>query len=138
MNEVVLISCVKSKRENRSRAADIYVSDWFRKALAYARTLNPDQLFILSAKHGLLGLDQVIEPYEKSLKNMRIHDRRDWADRVLLDLRRVTDLERDHFVFLAGYRYREFLLPAIKNYAVPMEGLRQGQQLRWLAKWVGQ
>ena len=41
-------------------------------------------------------------------------------------------------VFLAGQRYREFLEPSLRSrglvVSVPMEGLRIGEQLRWLTK----
>ena len=40
-------------------------------------------------------------------------------------------------VFLAGARYREFLVPALREFGtsieIPMEGLRIGEQLSWLA-----
>jgi len=39
---------------------------------------------------------------------------------------------------LAGRRYRDYLLDAIKEmgctFEIPMEGLRIGEQLRWLKK----
>ncbi len=129
---IVLVSCVKSKRRDPARAVDLYVSDWFRSAMAFARSLDPDLIFILSAKHGLVGLDEHIEPYEVTLNRMGVRERKGWAAQVLEQLREHADLDGDQFTILAGQRYREFLLPSLRNVCVPMEGLRQGEQLRFL------
>jgi hypothetical protein len=55
MPPIALLSCVKSKRSHRCRAADMYISPLFQKMMAYAEGLNPKGIFILSAKYGLLN-----------------------------------------------------------------------------------
>lgn len=131
--KIVLLSCGKKKRNRRAKASDMYISPLFTKSLNYAKQkLRPDKVFILSAKHGLLGLGDEIEPYEKPLNNMRKRERRQWASKVLKQLQSCANLDSDHFTFLAGNKYREFLIPHIKHYSVPMEGLRIGKQLAWL------
>ena len=65
---------------------------------------------------------------------MKTGERRAWAQGVLSALRRNCDLDADTFVFLAGEPYRQNLLPHIKNYSVPMEGLAFGKQLQWLRR----
>ena len=137
MAKVVLLSCVKSKRSSRSKAGDLYTSALFRKSLAYAKALKPDRIFILSAKHGLLKLDQQVDPYELTLNRMGVAERRAWAKEVLGQLREHTDLQRDRFVFLAGQRYREGLTPHMRHVSVPMEGMAFGEQLGWLTGKVG-
>lgn len=112
----------------------MYVSPLFKLMLKYARKLNPNKIFILSAEYGLLHLDDVIKPYEKTLINMKVHDRKIWANRVLDQLRKETDLQSDHFVILAGSLYRENLIPHMTHCEVPMEGLAFGKQLQWLTK----
>ena len=129
---IVLISCVKSKQTKPAPAGELYTSTWFRSALAYARSLAPDLILILSAKHGVLGLEQTAAPYECTLKTASESTRRQWAENVLAELRRRTDLDHDEFTVLAGQPYREFIVPFIKHYRVPMEGLRQGEQLHYL------
>jgi hypothetical protein len=104
--------------------------------MAYSERLTPKSTFILSAKHGLLHPDTVIEPYEQTLKRMRADEREAWAHDVLGALRQNCDLERDQFVFLAGEPYRRDLVPHIKHYAVPMDGLSFGRQLQWLQERV--
>ena len=136
MGKVVCIACVKSKRPQRSRVEDLYTSSLFKFSLRYARSLKPDHIFVLSAKHGVLQLSKEVAPYEQTLKNMRKRERLAWAERVLDQLRQWVDLDQDEFIFLAGTRYRENLVPHIRHWLVPMEGLAFGQQLRWLKQQV--
>lgn len=131
---IVCISCVKSKRQSSCAAKDMYVSTLFRGMFQYAQSLRPAKIFILSAEYGLLKPDDIITPYEKTLKKMKASERIEWARKVLAKLQQETDLQADHFVFLAGVPYRENLTPHIAHYKVPMEGLSFGRQLQWLTE----
>jgi hypothetical protein len=131
---IVLLSCVKSKRDHPCKAGEMYTSDLFQKMMAYAQSLNPKSIFILSAKYGLLGTETIIDPYEQTLKNMKSAERHRWAQDVVSELRKHCDLDVDNFVLLAGMPYRENLVPHLMHYAVPMEGLGFGEQLRWLKR----
>jgi hypothetical protein len=132
--KIVLISCVKMKLPHPAQAQDLYISPLFRFNLGYARSLKPDAIYILSAKYGLVGLEQVIEPYELTLNTMGESQKRDWAQRVLMDLNKKTDLLHDHFIFLAGKNYRKYLIPAMRSFEVPLEGYSFGEQLRELKR----
>jgi len=134
MAKVVLISCVSKKLPNKSKARDLYISPLFKKSLQYAESLKPDRIFILSAEYGLIKLNQQISPYDKTLNKMHTSEIKQWADSLLNQLKRTADLENDRFIFLAGNNYRKFLLPHIKYYKIPMEGLGIGKQLQWLTK----
>lgn len=134
MKKIVLLSCGKKKRNRRTKAGDMYISPLFTKSLNYAKQkLRPDKVFILSAKHGLLGLGDEIEPYDKKLND---RERRQWASKVLKQLQSHANLDSDHFTFLAGDKYREFLIPHIKHYSVPMKGLKIGKQQAWLNRQI--
>ena len=133
--DLCLVSCGAKKLPRSAPAKDLYTSSLFRKT----RTLVEAQgwpWFILSAKYGIVAPEQVIEPYEKTLKKkMGVPERRDWADRCF-------DALGPHLagvksvVFFAGAKYREFLAPALRGRGfevhVPMAGLRIGEQLAWL------
>jgi hypothetical protein len=67
---------------------------------------------------------------------MKTAERRAWAEKVLAALRQTCDLDSDQFVILAGVPYRENLVPYIRHYTVPMEGLDFGTQLQWLGRQV--
>lgn len=65
---------------------------------------------------------------------MKSAERHRWAQDVISELRKHSDLDADNFVFLAGMPYRENLVPHLKHYEVPMEGLAFGKQLQWLER----
>lgn len=136
MKKIVLISCVSKKLALPASARDLYVSPLFRLNLEYARKLQPDSIYILSAKHGLLDLDIEVEPYNLTLNDMATRQVQAWAEQVLEQIKQCADLSRDHFVFLAGLKYRKFLVPRLASYEVPMEGLTIGRQLQFLSDQV--
>lgn len=137
MKRIVLISCVSQKQSYPCRAEELYTSALFRKNLAYARSLHPDAVYILSAKYGLVGLDSVIEPYDLTLNNMSATERETWAKGVLQQLGEVANLSVDHFTFLAGDKYRRHLLPHMASYDIPLEGMPIGKQLQALTALTG-
>lgn len=132
--EIVLISCSRQKGNGKALARHLYSSPLFRKQLQYAQHLNPDLIFILSAKYGLVELDREIEPYDKSLKEMPAREVRVWAERIIEELRTRADLTRDRFTLLAGDRYRRYLLDYLARCEAPLTGLRIGEQLQRLRK----
>lgn len=132
MQKIVLISCASKKLTHNAKAKDMYVSSLFRGNIQFAISLNPDKIFILSAKYGLLNLDTTIEPYDKSLSSMPSYEAKDWANNVVTQLRKFVDLNNDEIIFLAGKKYRKYLIPHIAHYSVPLEGLTIGKQLKYL------
>ena len=119
-------------------ARDLYISDWFKKASAYAELIS-DKWYILSAKYGLVDPSAIIEPYNETLNNMYVTKRRTWSIKVMQDLRPQLSAG-DKIVILAGQKYREFMLKPLHSAGcqveIPMEGLRIGEQLSWLSKQV--
>jgi Family of unknown function (DUF6884) len=134
VNTIALIACASKKRNRRAKAEDLYDSELFRKSLAYAKQMQPAAIFILSAKHGLVQLDDLITPYDVTLNKMSRAQAKAWSDRVLDQLRSRTNVEKDHFVVLAGDRYRRDLVPELRSVEVPMEGLGIGKQLQFLKR----
>ena len=130
---VYLVSCVKQKRETAAAAKDLYTSSWFRKAQAHVEATGMPW-FILSAQHGLLDPEQVIEPYEKTLNKMRISDRKEWAKRVIAQMEQQLP-KAERIVVFAGKKYRDYLMSYLRSKAssveVPLEKHRQGEQLSW-------
>lgn len=77
---VCLVACGKTKQNRAVPAKDMYTGDLFKKSRAWAEQ-NANEWAILSAKHGLLMPDTVIEPYEQRLlKNY--DDQKWWARKV--------------------------------------------------------
>lgn len=131
---VALVSCAKTKRKSAAAAQDLYISPLFRGMRRYAEQ-NADSWFILSAEYGVLRPDHVVAPYERSLKTMSKPERLAWAERVRRQLLELLPTGAV-VVVLAGDRYREGVVPFLKERGftvrVPMDGLKLGPQLRWL------
>jgi Family of unknown function (DUF6884) len=53
-----------------------------------------------------------------------------WADRVVEQLKAHADLQHDHFVLLAGEKYRKYLVSHLASYDVPFQGMPIGKQLQ--------
>ena len=137
MKKIVLITCVKKKRDIKCKAEDLYISPFFKKNLAYAKSLSPDKIFILSAKYGLLPLDKEIDTYDLTLNTFKKDELKRWAENTLRQLQQETNIDNDKFIFLAGDKYRKYLLPRIKNYEIPFKGLGIGRQLQFLKNKIG-
>ncbi|MCO4875565.1 hypothetical protein VOI32_00790 [Paraburkholderia caribensis] len=130
---VYLVSCVGKKLDRAACAKDLYDSTLFRLARHYVER-QQGVWFILSARYGLVAPDQRIEPYDQTLNNMKVAERRAWAHRVQQQMDAGFQ-SGGRCVVLAGNRYREFLMDYLsKRFTteVPMDGLRIGEQQRWL------
>lgn len=137
MKHIALIACASNKLDEPAPARELYQSALFRKSLSYVReVLEPDSAFVLSAKHHVLPLDQVVEPYDLTLNEMSAAQVHEWSRRVLEQLTTVANPEEDRFTVLAGRKYRKHLIPELVNVDVPMEGLRIGEQLQFLTEVV--
>ena len=136
MKTLALVACASRKRTVPAPAADLYVSDLFRKARAHAER-NSDAWFVLSAQHGLVEPGAVLEPYDVTLNGVGVSERASWADRVWNRLEPLVE-QGDTVIFLAGARYREGLVARLEaqgvRVEVPMEGLGIGEQLAWLSR----
>lgn len=131
--EVGLVSCTSSKTTEPKPPRELYVeSALFRKARRYCEQFH-DSWYVLSAKHGLLSPDGPgIEPYDRTLSNLGVGERREWGADVATELRR-RGLTDERLVVHAGKDYYEPLLEALGDvdYEIPTEGLRYGETLAW-------
>ena len=137
MGKVVLLSCVSRKLSRRARAKELYTSTLFKLNLAFAESLKPDAIFVLSAKHGLVDMAQEIEPYDQTLNDMSASERKTWASRVMAQLQERIDTRNQEVVFLAGEKYREHLVPHLGLVSIPLQGLGIGRQLHRLKELLG-
>jgi hypothetical protein len=127
---VVLISCVKTKRDHRCAAKDLYDSTLFSAQRNYAEAVAR-RWFILSAKYGLVAPDTEIAPYEKTLNGAGVAERRAWSERVAAALKdRIAPSTK--VIITAGENYCRFLVPVIESWGIaverPLKGLSMGFQ----------
>ena len=138
MSTIALISCVSQKADYKTEARNMYTSTLFTKGMKYIETiLKPDKAFILSAKHGLLKLDEVIEPYNETLNTKKKSERQEWAKTVFSQIQKECDVNNDNFIFLAGKKYYKDLTQYLPNHKIIMENMPIGIRLQWLTKETG-
>lgn len=131
--KVVFVSCVKEKLDGNHPAKELYVSKLFQKSWAYALTLKPDKIYILSAKYGLLDPNQIISSYDKTLIGAPANERKNWAKKVIEQMKQAgLDPQKDEFIILAGKKYYEYIRPKLKHVTLPYEGKRLGETLQFL------
>jgi Family of unknown function (DUF6884) len=133
---LVLISCVKSKLSHAAPARSLYVSTWFRGVRDFVETRGARWL-LLSSYYGLVRPEAEIAPYDYSLNDLGVDERRAWANKVLEKLLPETAGCR-RIVIFAGRRYREFLIQPLAeggfSIETPLAHLNRGEQLAWLAQ----
>lgn len=83
---VVIIPCMAKKCTKPAEASRFYLGPLFDHCLRTARLLTIDSLiFVLSAKHGLLRLTDLVSPYDLRLGmagSMTVEDVRRQAERI--------------------------------------------------------
>ena len=131
-----LVGCVKKKVDVSRVAKDLYVSTLFVGRRSYVER-SSDEWWVLSAKHGLVHPDEVLAPYNVTLKDADRLARRSWSNQLLLVIdERIQPRRGDVFEIHAGAEYREFgLLDGLRDRGcvveIPTEGMPFGVQLRF-------
>lgn len=136
-----LVACSKTKLRGAAPARELYTSRVFRASLVYAQS-KCDSVYVASAKHGLVSLEEVLEPYELTLATMAAFERALWGARIATELFRRHGAEfsvGDPLLALAGASYVEPIVEAYrqgyqKNIAVeqPLARLQIGERYAWL------
>ncbi|MBT2736207.1 DUF6884 domain-containing protein [Bacillus sp. ISL-7] len=131
--KIALVSCTKLKANYPCTSREMYQeSTLFKKAVKFIEQRDYDEWYVLSAKYGLLRQRDVIDPYDLTLNNMKAAERKTWSEIVLRQVHNmqwgITEID-----FYAGEKYRQYLIPALKQMGivcnVPLQGKGIGQQL---------
>lgn len=107
-----LVACGSSKRDGSNPSWGLYSSTLFEKSWAAASLVG--QPFVMSAKHGLLTVDDRITPYNETLKNYSAEEKQAWAHEVASSL---PD-KYDTVVLFGGRDYVDPLIEAFNNIEV--------------------
>lgn len=137
MKKIAIIGCSNQKLNGRHRAGDLYVSQRFKKAYQYAINVNADEIFILSAKYGLIHRDEQIESYDVAYQSLvkaekeRLHQ---IVRQQLLVLSQEYhfDPHADLFILLAGRDYATILAGCFSYLYTPIANLTMGYALQQL------
>lgn len=126
----VVIPCGGAKRSERCPAGEMYVGGYHRACRKYANRLTmPARILILSAKHGLLRLTDVIEPYELRMGQPgSITTAVAWQQ-----ARKMGLLDESRVVALGGRAYTAVCRTIWPHCTTPLDGRGGiGKQLSWL------
>lgn len=126
---IIIIPCGARKQSGSHLAQHLYTGPYFKACLHWALSnAEPANIFILSAKYGLLALDDCIETYEMRMGNpgsIQLKEVRQQAyDR---------DLIQKHCIAIGGRSYTGLCKQIWINCETPLEGKGgQGKQIHWL------
>lgn len=131
---IALVGCSGSKLDHPAPARQLYTSQLFRSTIALAERSH-DVVYIISAKHELVLLDQVIEPYNRVKTDLAKEWRVIWGLRVWSTvLARHQKVDRQIFIY-AGKDYAQPIIRAgfhQGSFQEPLAKMQIGQRLQWL------
>lgn len=126
----IIIPCGQAKRPTRSRARYLYTGSLFRANLAWALSVAPEQrIFVLSAKHGFLKLDDWVDPYDLKMGDdgcIHPSEIKAQADKLGIAGKRLYAL--------GGALYLDALTAAGLTFTAPVRGLRMGMAMQALKR----
>lgn len=123
---IAIISCTKSKYQGKNNVArQVYwKSNLFRLSYAVIKKLHPDaEIHILSAKYGLIKETEIIDSYEKTVKDMSNAEKEAFKQTI--------DCPKE-YIFIGGSEYKKVLsYPPTVEYGA---GLPIGKKMAYLKK----
>ncbi|MDQ3934690.1 MAG: hypothetical protein M3340_08685 [Actinomycetota bacterium] len=138
MRRIALVSCGAAKLDHAAPARELYTSNLFRLAAAYADR-HFDRWWVISAFYGLLSPDRIVAPYDVSLEDYSPKGREGWGRWVAAA---AVTCDRDAaFTLLAGGHYRVLaeelrggVYRARGPVHEPLRGLAIGKRMQWLKR----
>jgi hypothetical protein len=131
---IALVSCSGPKLRVAAPAWQLYRSQLFRATLALAQRRH-DVAYVISAKHELVELDQVIAPYDLTMADIAKEWRTVWGLRVWGSIQnRHLHVDREVYIY-AGKDYAQPIRRAGFHQATfhePLAKMQVGQRLQWL------
>ena len=137
-DRVGLVGCVKRKLGHAAPAAELHVSPLFVGRRSFVEC-SCGRWLVLSALHGVVRPETVLEPYDVTLNNASRAERRLWAAKVLRQLdEELGSCAGLIFEIHAGANYTDFgLVSGLRSRGAtieqPVAGLRMGEQLAFYA-----
>jgi len=129
---IVVIPCGGSKRDHPCPAGEMYVGGYHLLCQRYALTLvDRSHLYILSAKYGLLGYWETIEPYD-----LRMGKPGSVTVPLVLEQARLLGVEGEkEVVGLGGADYVKIMRHVWPHVRTPLDGVGGiGKHMAWLKR----
>jgi hypothetical protein len=129
---IALVGCGSAKTDHAAPAHELYTGAMFQSGIAYAKS-RAKNVFIVSGKHGVLVLDQVVEPYDYKLTRKVANV---WAEGVFRALQDRFGKKNQKLLLVMGDVYARPLrenLPRGWEVLEPLNGMRMpGRRINWL------
>ncbi|EKS35140.1 hypothetical protein HMPREF9696_02412 [Afipia clevelandensis ATCC 49720] len=125
---IALVSCGSAKISFRTEARYLYKSPLFQNSIYVANAIA-DEVFVLSALYGLVRQDEVLDPYDLSLKSFDSTQSQQWGDRIAEKLSELSSFPTEAILF-AGSSYVDPIASSLANSRItlkyPFKGLPLG------------
>jgi hypothetical protein len=131
---IALIGCSGPKLDRLAPARQLYTSKLFKATLALAERWH-DVVYVISAEHELVALDQLIAPYDKTMADIAKEWKAIWGNRVWSSvIHRHQKIDRQVYIY-AGKDYARPIMNAGFHQATfhePLAKKQIGERLQWL------
>lgn len=120
-NPLVIIPCAATKADRPAAARDLYIGSFHRMCYRAASALtSDDNIRILSAKHGLLRLNDQVNPYALRMGDPGTVT----VEQLIRQAREQEILDHPNVVILAGRDYTAMARHLWPSAATPLQGSR--------------
>lgn len=116
---MILIQCTKSKRDEAAKAKYLYDESRYFNAMRDYAEATGEMWFILSAKHGLLDPETVIEPYNEF----------GLSEKQAKEIAEEVAQEADYVELIGGKEYSNQLTPELEQRGVEVKELCRGDRI---------
>lgn len=128
---IVIIPCGARKLTHKAMAKDIYIGSYAVMCKRYARSITTDDnIFVLSAKYGLLQMADEIEPYSLTLGQVGCITP-EQVKQQAVDM----NIDKEDCIAIGGKRYTDLCKAVFLNCKTPLQDNVKGgngKQLQWM------
>ena len=110
--KIAILPCSQKKAKVPCSAGNMYRSNLFVLRKRYAKdVLGCDEIYVLSAKYGLVDLDKIIEPYDTKLDTLSEEEYINWQCQVMTQYlmkiynKLMSDEEIEIYLFKSDSNY---------------------------------
>lgn len=130
----VILACGRTKQKHPCMARDLYIGNYFRNALRWARSVTTeDRIYIISAKHGLIKTTRILAPYDRTITDPGAVTAANVADQA-----RQLAITDPGPLFLGPRSYRQVLDPTFPQLHAPFDRFgRHGYQAQSMKRHFG-
>ncbi len=136
MSKVIVLSDTRNQKKGLMQAKDLFKGTFFKKTYEYASLLNPDYLFIMTAKYGIVSYHDIISSYNLDVLDIDEIGLTNNFLKTIRTLIRNTNLVEDEFLLLCKDRYTKLITPWLNNYRIPLGKLDKRGKIDMLNKLI--